>query len=193
MGLLLDPAFGVFIGSGLALILGGELLHRIENVTLTLPYIGALEYWQLTFILAGIPGLVLMFFTGAIREPKRRGLALDSSGAAQEASFKEAFALIWRNKRLFLALYLGGSIIAATAYLSAWYPELFMRTWDWPRLWAARASGWPSIIGGTAVLLFCGWYLQNLTQKGIKDAALKVAFWGAILIAVTATINAADA
>ena len=64
---------GVTFGSGLAYILGGAVVGYVQTLdTLTLPFLGATEGWQLTFFIVGFPGVLvaaLMYLT--VREPAR--------------------------------------------------------------------------------------------------------------------------
>jgi MFS family permease len=179
-------SLGVFIGSSLAMIGGGILLSLIKDVTLTLPLVGTLEYWQLTFIIVGLPGLILAFFVYQLIEPKRKELSLDADGNVEKVSLIKAFQYLLENKKLFLNFFLGGSIIATIGYHSFWYPSLFMRTWGWSEIEAATATGLPSLIGGTSGLILGGIYMSYLVKKGKKDAALIIAFIASLGIGIPA-------
>src|SRR5215813_4432215 len=67
--------FGFYAGTGLALALGGIIATEFANVpTVTLPLIGAtMRGWQVTFIIVGLPGLIVAALMATVREPKRRG------------------------------------------------------------------------------------------------------------------------
>ena len=179
-------SLGVFIGSSLAMIGGGFLLFHIKDVTVTWPIVGTLEYWQLTFIIVGLPGLVLAFFVYQIIEPKRVGLAKDEAGNIEKVSLLKALAYLMENKKLFLNFFLGGSIIATIGYHSAWYPSLFIRTWGWSELEAAAATGFPSLIGGVTGLVLAGIIMGKMIENGKQDAALKIAFIAALGIGIPA-------
>lgn len=179
-------SLGVFIGSSLAMIGGGILLSQIKDVTVTWPIVGTLEYWQLTFILVGLPGLILALFVYQIVEPKRKGLARDEEGNVEKVSLIKAVIYLWQNKKLFLNFFLGGSIIATIGYHSVWYPSLFIRTWGWSEVEAATATGLPSLIGGVTGLVVGGMIMGKLIKKGRKDAALLIAFVAALGIGIPA-------
>lgn len=181
-------SMGVFIGGGAALIGGAYVLTALEGVTWTLPLVGTLEFWQIGFLIAAAPGLVLALVIYFLREPKRKEMALDESGAEQKASFPVAFKYMLSNKKLFLSLFMGGSCVAIINYQAMWYPELFMRSWEWSRLDAGRATGFPHVFGGIAGLLIAGYYMSHQAKKGAKDVALKVAFLGAIGIGIPAIL-----
>ncbi|MEZ5758940.1 MAG: MFS transporter [Emcibacteraceae bacterium] len=179
-------SLGVFMGSALAMIGGGILLSHIKGVTVTWPIVGTLEYWQLTFVIVGLPGLILALIVYQIVEPKRRELALDATGKVEKVSMVSAFYYLLDHKKLFLNFFLGGSIIATIGYHSAWYPSLFMRTWGWTEQEAAFATGFPSLIGGTTGLILAGIIMSEMVKKGTKDAALKIAFISALGIGIPA-------
>ena len=179
-------SLGVFIGSSLAMIGGGILLSQIKDVTITLPIVGTLEYWQLTFVLVGLPGFILALLVYQIVEPHRRGLALDSEGNIEKVSLIKAVEYLFSHKKLFLNFFLGGSIIATIGYHSAWYPSLFIRTWGWSELEAATATGLPSLIGGVSGLVLGGIIMSKLIKKGRKDAALLIAFVSALGVGIPA-------
>lgn len=181
-------SMGVFIGGGAALIGGAYVLTALEGVTWTLPFVGTLEFWQIGFLIAAAPGIVLAVVIYCLREPKRKEMAVDASGAEQKASFPVAFKYMWAHKKLFLCLFMGGSCVAIINYQAMWYPELFMRTWEWSRLDAGRATGFPHVFGGIAGLLLGGYYMSYQAKKGAKDVALKLAFVGAIGIGIPAIL-----
>ncbi|MBT5072798.1 MAG: MFS transporter [Kordiimonadaceae bacterium] len=179
-------SLGVFIGSSLAMIGGGILLTQIKDVTWTLPIVGTLEYWQIAFIIVGLPGLLMALLVYQITEPKRKELALDADGNEEKVSMRNAFNYLMQNKKLFLSFFLGGSIIATIGYHSNWYPSLFMRTWGWSEQEAAFATGLPSLIGGTTGLILGGILMSWMVKNGQKDAALKIAFIAALGIGIPA-------
>lgn len=179
-------SLGVFIGSSLAMIGGGILLSQIKDVTVTWPIVGTLEYWQLTFVIVGLPGLLVALLVYQIIEPHRKGLALDEAGNVEKVSLLNALEHLWGNKKLFLNFFLGGSIIATIGYHSVWYPSLFIRTWGWSELEAATATGLPSLIGGVTGLVVAGIIMGKMIKKGRKDAALLIAFVAALGIGIPA-------
>ena len=101
---------------------GGILLTQIKDVTWDLPFIGIIEYWQIAFIIVGLPGLIMALIVYQIREPKRRELALDAQGNEEKVSMANAFKYFLEHKKLFLCFFLGGSIIATIGYHSSMVP-----------------------------------------------------------------------
>lgn len=169
-------SIGLFIGKGLALIGGGYVLGLLMDVNWSIPGYGKLEFWQIGFLIAAAPGLVLAMVILAIHEPKRKEMAVDKEGQPQKASFKVAFDYMWKRKKLFLCLFFGGSMVAILQYQALWYPEMFMRNMGLDISEAGPATGIPSVLGGIVGLLLGGQYMKSQAQKGHKDTALKLAF-----------------
>ncbi|MBL8631225.1 MAG: MFS transporter, partial [Rhodospirillaceae bacterium] len=65
-------ATGVYIGSGLALIVGGGVIAVTPS--LELPFVGHMEPWQVVFLAVGLPGLVVAVLMKTVKEPLRRGV-----------------------------------------------------------------------------------------------------------------------
>jgi len=181
-------SMGLFIGGGMALIGGGIVLTALDGVTWTIPLFGTLEFWQIGFLIAGMPGVLLAIIIFMVREPKRKEMATDHSGAEQKASFAVAFDYMWRHKKLFLCLFIGGSMVAILQYQSLWYPEHLMRAFEWDRSQAGRAAGYPTVLGGIAGLLLGGQYMSVQSKLGHKDVAVKLAFISAVCIGIPAVL-----
>lgn len=54
-------------------MIGGWVLGALGDADLGLPWVGAVEPWQLTFILVGLPGFAVGALVWTTREPKRSG------------------------------------------------------------------------------------------------------------------------
>ena len=117
----------VKVGAGLALVIGGVLYDFFASMpVIALPLVGEVKAWQATLISVGAPGLLLSLLLLTIREPSRKGLLADASGAAQDVPFGQVLRYIWERRRLFLSLFFGSSMMAIAQYgAGAWYPEYF--------------------------------------------------------------------
>ena len=63
---------GVYIGIGITLLGGGFLIDYLTQIGgINLPLIGYLKPWQATFMIVGIPGLILALAAFLLKEPKR--------------------------------------------------------------------------------------------------------------------------
>ena len=115
--------FGIFLGVGLAYIVGGEVVAALEvTPEITLPLVGTLRSWQGVFLAVGLPGLLVALWISTVREPARRG-------NTERAPFVELFRCIARSPAMWIALFVGSAFYSVVSYADTWYPELFIRTW----------------------------------------------------------------
>ena len=137
---------GVFIGSGLAYLIGGLLIEAVgESAPWQLPIVGEIQPWQQVLMLVGIPGLLLALLTLTIREP-RRGRSASSPVLA--ASPSEVVTWLRRHARAFLTFGLGIALYATVNFGTAfWFPVFFKRTHEW-------SDGKIGVIMGLATLIF---------------------------------------
>ena len=166
-------AIGVYLGAGLALVLGGAAVRLItESGPVDLPFIGTLAPWQLTFMVVSVPGLLivaLMMFT--VREPVRRNLA-----AAQDKAIpvREVAQFMWINRRTFGSIFFGYATGGTAFYgFLFWVPEFIRRTYGWDISDAGMVFGTQLVVLGTAGTYAGGWFCDWLTARGYKDAALR--------------------
>ena len=63
-------SMGIYIGSGLAFILGGLVVKFASGQEqFDLPLVGAVRSWQVVFFLVGLPGLLVALLLLTVREP----------------------------------------------------------------------------------------------------------------------------
>ena len=100
-------SMGIYIGSGLAFLLGGIVVSLAEKQQAwNLPIVGATRPWQVIFFIVGLPGVLLALLMFTIREPLRRGLKMiktaDGSMQKVEVPFSEVAKYIGANWKTFL-------------------------------------------------------------------------------------------
>ncbi len=168
---------GLFLGAGLALVLGGVAIGLIENMeAVVLPLLGEVRPWQLTFFIVGLPGLVvlvLVLFT--IKEPVRRNQLL-TGGKAEPLPVAELLAFLrtnWRTIGCITGAFSFGGV-AVVGFL-AWAPEFVRRTYGWEIADAGMVFGIELAVLGAIGSFMGGWVNDWLKGKGYKDAALRFA------------------
>ena len=124
-------AVGVYLGAGLALVLGGAAIRAISaSGPLDLPVVGTLAPWQLTFMVVAIPGLLivlLMMFT--VREPVRRNLA---ETREKSIPVREVAEFMWLNRGTFGSIFWGYATGGMAFYgFIFWVPEFIRRSHGW--------------------------------------------------------------
>jgi MFS family permease len=177
-------SMGIFVGSGLAFILGGMVVEfSAAKESFVMPLIGTVRSWQLVFLVVGLPGLVVALLMFTIREPTRKGVGRmnDESSPATTATMREVWAYLLANKWTFLCLNLGVALVTLNTYgTSAWAPSMFKRRYGW----TPGETGWVFglIVGvaGTLGIVAGGRLADWLSERGHSDATSRLAGWAAL-------------
>ena len=177
--------FGFYAGTGLALVIGGIIATKFANVpTVTLPLIGAtMRGWQVTFIIVGLPGLIVAALLATVREPKRRGLmSVGANDSARPAPVREVVAFLKKNRATYAPIYIGMGIQVVMTYAGiAWGPTFYKRTFGW----TPKQYGW--VLGViTVIIMPIGTLLgsmlaERFARAGRDDANLRVVLIGKLL------------
>ncbi len=182
---------GVKVGAGLALVIGGILYDFYDSLgVLSLPLVGEIKPWQATLISVGAPGMLLSLLFLTIEEPKRKGLVSEDGEALAAIPLKDVMAFIWQNRRVYLCLLLGSSMMAMAQYGSgAWYPEMFTRNHGFSKSEAGVSFGMIVLIAGSLGVMIAAWVASQFKKRGYDDANVRTMFLAAI-IAVPFTVIA---
>jgi MFS family permease len=178
-------SMGIYIGSGLAFILGGMVVQfATVQESFTFPLIGDVRSWQLVFFVVGLPGLLvalLLFLT--VREPIRRGGIREGQPAPRTATIGETKAYIFDNLTTFICLNFGIALLTLSAYAgTSWIPSLFIRRFDWSQGTTGLVYGSIMAISGTLGVLAGGWVADWWSERGCVDANVRVAWLATICI-----------
>ncbi len=177
---------GIYIGSGLANILGGLVIKFAsvqENVIL--PLVGTVRSWQVVFFIVGLPGLLVALLLLTIREPARQGArrkaVANVSRVVAVPSLGEVWAYMSGNRGTFLCLYLGVAMACLSSYgVSSWLPTFFIRRHGWTAGDTGLVLGLMVGICGTAGMVTGGRLADWLRARGRSDANLRVALLGVV-------------
>jgi MFS family permease len=171
-------AIGAIVGVGLALIIGGAVVHWANSAPpVVLPLLGELRTWQLAFLIVSVPGPLLALVLMLLSEPARHEKV--QAAAVPQASFR---AYLRERALVFVLLAMGFSLIGVSlaAYLS-WAPAFMMRVFDWSIARVGAVYGGILLVFSTAGILAGGWWVDRLAARGARDAVLKVAIVGSSL------------
>jgi MFS family permease len=150
---------GVFFGSGLALIVGGLI-------------IGAVGSWRLTFVIVGLPGLLVTLLLFTIKEPVRKNLLAGKSSALSLGEVLEQIKLRWQSV---VGICLAFAFQAMCNYSQqAWLPSFFIRVHGWTKKQAGLTLGLISLITGLLGAYLGGQLCDYWQRKGKTDAPLRV-------------------
>jgi MFS family permease len=178
-------SMGIYIGAGMAYLLGGLVIGFASSQELyNLPLVGATRPWQVIFFIVGLPGIVLALLLYTVKEPARRNrrLVQSQSGAVKplEVPMRQVFAYIRENQATFICHNLGfGLISLATNAGGSWNPTYFVRNHGWTSAKVGIVMGAILAIAGTAGIVSGGRFSDWLTERGHKDAPMRVGIMAA--------------
>ncbi|MDR3417075.1 MAG: MFS transporter [Nevskia sp.] len=159
---------GVYIGGGLALLLGAALIARLGEVRIALPLLGPLHAWQLVFLAVGLPGLLVAAWAATLREPARRGGIAQPTLAEVRRHFREhAASLVSLNLCMAFAAMMNYAV-------NAWVPSLLIRSHGWSAAQAGRGFGLLVVVCGGAGVVCGGWLGDRLVARGLRHGRLLV-------------------
>jgi MFS family permease len=156
-------SMGIFFGSGMALILGGLI-------------IGAVGSWRLTFVIVGLPGLLIALLAFTIKEPARRNLLRATGGQPSRLSLAEVAAQVKLRWASVAGICLGFAAQALCNYAQqAWLPTFFVRVHGWTARQAGVTLGVISLLTGLFGAYLGGRLTDRWQRRGLADAPLRVA------------------
>ena len=175
----------IYIGGGIALLLGGMLVKLAGTTEVMLPVVGAVHPWQVVFFAVGVPGLFAALLMLTFREPIRRGPGAGPGGTVMHVPFSEVLAHIRSNRVTVLCHHLGFALMAMGGYaVTAWGPTLFQRHWGWTAAESGVRLGIGGVLFGATGCWAGGWFASRLARRGVVDADMRVGSVGAIVTMV---------
>jgi MFS family permease len=177
---------GIQIGAGLAMIIGGVVAQAVASMPpIEIAGYGAVAPWRLTFVIVGVPGLLIALILATVKEPPRQSSAraVDATGVAPSlgAALREIFTR-WQSV-LGLAVMIGCQALSNYALLG-WAPTFFDRVHGWPRSQTGFALGTIALVSGCIGLLLGGRLADAWQRKGVTDATLRVGLMSLIGVGV---------
>ncbi|MFO0337089.1 MAG: spinster family MFS transporter [Pseudomonadota bacterium] len=173
---------GPYLGGGLALIFGGLVIGSTEAIGAAVPALDAYSGWRLTFILVGLPGVLIALWLLTVREPPRRAIA---SGAVEDRRFsmREVAAFLWAGRAFFLRFYAGMSLIIIVLYaLPAWMPAYLMRAHGADAASVGVQYGALVLVMGSLGVLGGPVLGRWLSARGYDDTPVRVAGFAALAL-----------
>jgi MFS family permease len=183
-------SLGIGIGTGMSFLIGGAVVKLVSGMSaVTLPLLGDVRPWQLTFLIVGLPGLLIAVLMSTIREPGRRGALLDDEGELEVIPLPAVFRFITQRWRLYISFPVATSLLGIFGFgMAAWYPTFLVRTYDFSVVQAGTVFGLIYVIAGPLGTLFGVRFAEQLQRRGYRDAhirfiafaALGMAFFGSL-------------
>jgi len=173
-------ALGIYLGAGLANLIGGAVLSGLDENTVSVwPIIGAIRPWQSVFVIVGLPGLIVALLMATVREPERR----ETGQAADAAAFTigDVMRYLNANRRTFLCHNIGYALFAMVNFATAaWLPTHLIRTYGWSAARAGLTLGTLTVTAGVAGVVVGGRVADAMLARGRTDAKLRVGLIAAL-------------
>jgi len=182
LGLALSVySMGIYFGSGLAMIVGGSVVEMLSRrPDLTLPFLGTIASWRATFLVVGLPGLLIALLTLTIREPERRSLLRTADGQALQLGLREVLRQLRRRIGSVAGISLGMVFQAISGYaFLAWGPAFLQRNYSWTPGQAGGTLGFLTLIFGCTGMYVGGSLCDRWQRRGILEAPLRVGVFSA--------------
>jgi len=178
---------GITIGQGMAFLIGGTIIRLVTTAhSITVPLVGELRPWQVTFIAVGLPGVLLALFMLTVREPARRGRVRAVNGEMQaQASIplRVAMRFMWQHRRAYGFWIAGNSLLGFVLFgYGAWMPTALVRTFGWQPGQVGQWYGTMLLALGTSGSLFAAWLTDQLVRRGVRHAHYKMLAWNCVLM-----------
>lgn len=170
-------SIGSFIGGGLAFLIGGAVISALNEMdNIVMPLFGEMRPWQMTFIIVGLPGILLaLIFSITVKDPTR-----SVEGAQIErASFSETLKFIRSNGKFFFALYGGFTMTAVALFgLLSWLPAYLGRRYGLSPGEIGLILGPIMLVANVGGVLCSGLLTDYFQKNGRKDAAMRAGMIG---------------
>ena len=170
---------GVYIGIGATLIGGGYLIDYLTDIGgITIPGIGYFKPWQATFLVVGIPGILISFAAFMLHEPRRLGLAQTSEKDSKSINI---FSHLIKNKSTLIPMFAGLIFMALIFYsFTFWAPSMMVRTHGLSLTEVGFGLGIITIISSILGTISSGAVVDYLRSKGRTDAPIRTAMFACI-------------
>jgi MFS family permease len=171
---------GIYIGSGLAFIVGGMVAKVAAAQEMwQLPLAGLTRPWQVVFFIVGLPGLLLALLMYTVREPLRRDAkmvkAADGARRIAQVPIGEVLAYLGKNKLTFICHNVGFALLSFSSYgSSAWIPTFLQRNHDWSIGKSGLVYGLIVATCGTLGIALGGRFADWMSERGRRDATMRV-------------------
>jgi MFS family permease len=177
---------GANFGTGIALVFGSSLYDVLATVdAYSLPLLGAIKPWQMTFLIAGLPGLALAVAIACLPEPARKF----SSKQEDPVGMGEALRGYARFWPAYVAFVIGFAFAAMSLQtVQIFGVQHFVRTFGMSLGEAGLRIGLPVAIVGPVGLWVGGWLNDRWRGRGLRDAPLRVGMVSATGLLISTAI-----
>ena len=173
------------LGAGIASLVSAGVLTWAKSVPeISLPLLGAVKPWQFTFIVVGLPGILLSFVALTLREPKRQ--------SNPNSDVRPEFGVMLRHVggrwHIYASYVAFVCLMTIVAYSQGWYAAMFKRTWGWEAEQYATVNAIVLLAVGPLSVNVAGWLNDRWYSAGRADAPLRIMIIGALVMVPTGII-----
>jgi MFS family permease len=173
-------SLGTSAGTAAGAIAAGYILGwGGKTGVIDLPLIGAVEPWQLVFILLGLPGAIAAFLGFAIIDPPRAAVSPSPASPEPTSGAKPSSArYIKANWRTFGCIIPGFvAVNVAVTSILTWSPEYLRRAFSMPSTKTGWSIGFVSLVAPLVCQAGVGFVANRLIARGMLDAPLRIMRW----------------
>lgn len=176
---------GIYLGSGLALLVGGAVIQALQSApTATVPLLGELASWRVTFLVVGLPGLLVALWVWTLREPLRGSTLRQADGATAVLGIRETIVELGRRRRSVAGIAAGMMAQAVALYsFLLWSPATMQRLHGWSPQQTGLVLGATVLIGGCLGMFTGGAISDRWLGQGRRDAAIRLASFSCLAAA----------
>lgn len=151
---------GIYLGSGVAYIGGGELYRRALSVgTYDAPLLGELNAWQQVFVAVGLPGFIAVALIAFLKDPPRKS-------RSAPPSLPDVFSYVRKHLSAYGWITLGMAAFGSLGYgLNAWAPAAAERTFDLSPAIVGRGLGIAVLAGSLTGIIAGGLLADTLAAR----------------------------
>ena len=182
-------AAGIPIGVGVSLFVGAWVIDVVSAWgPISWPLIGAVQPWQMVFLVIGVLGLPVALLMLTVKEPVRRPGSAEQyrqSTSGKGHSLREVMAFFRANRATYLTLFTGYTVMVSSASgINAWTPTFYIRSFGLSASEAGYLMGVVALIGGPLGAIAGGAIADWLQRRGIQTAKLRVLLCCALLLPI---------
>lgn len=180
-------AMGVYIGGGIAFAAGGHVVAFLSSLVFDpSSFLHGMAGWQLAFIVAGLPGVLLSgLILLLIREPVRKAHETSGKAGDNQIPIREAVRYLMDHWREYFPVYAGFSLHAIAIFATfAWLPTQLIREHGMSVAEAGQTVGLSIFALGCLGVVAGGMICDRLLARGWSDAPLIIGLVSAIGSAV---------
>jgi len=165
-------AMAILLGTALALLLGGRLVHLLEAGAFDwMPIVRDVKPWQGVLMLLGLAGAPVLLLILSLHEPSR-----DLQGSVDGTSYRETLRYLNRHRRVFVPLLLFNTFAGMMAFgFAAWIAPFLMRVWHLTIPEIGAKAGLMMLLLPPIGLVVVGFLIDYLTKRHGKYGPLYIA------------------